>query len=80
MRALQNIPRERAIDGIMAFNDMRYVYTLLIRWYLHTDNCRDRDGLVQYLRPFAQEGKVVSEADVRAFFEARLEAARTRNL
>jgi len=61
MRALQNIPRERAIDGIRAFNDMR-------------------DGLVQYLRPFAQEGKVVSEADVRAFFEARLEAARTGNL
>lgn len=30
MRALQNIPRERAIDGIRAFNDMRYVYTPLV--------------------------------------------------
>jgi E3 ubiquitin-protein ligase UBR7 len=29
-----------------------------------------RDELVQYLRPFAQEGKVVSEADVRTFFDS----------
>jgi len=57
MRALQRLPRDRAIDGIRAFNDMR-------------------DELVQYLRPFAQEGKVVGETDVKAFFDARLEAAR----
>lgn len=57
MRALQRLPRDRAIDGIHAFNNMR-------------------DELVQYLRPFAQEGKVVAEADVKAFFEAKLEAAR----
>lgn len=29
-----------------------------------------RDDLLAYLRPFAQEGKVVSEEDVTAFFEA----------
>lgn len=35
-----------------------------------------RDDLLQYLRPFAQEGKVVNEADVRGFFQERLEAMR----
>lgn len=48
--------------------------------HLRADSRLNRDGLVQYLRPFAQEGKVVGEADVKAFFEARLEAARTGNL
>jgi E3 ubiquitin-protein ligase UBR7 len=57
MRALLRLPRDRAINGIRAFNDMR-------------------DELVQYLRPFAQEGKVVNETDVKAFFDAREEAAR----
>ncbi|KAJ7267385.1 hypothetical protein C8J57DRAFT_364703 [Mycena rebaudengoi] len=51
MRALERLPRERAIDGILAFNAMR-------------DNLRD------YLRPFAEEGKVVADADVQSFFEA----------
>ncbi|KAJ8586714.1 hypothetical protein M405DRAFT_853221 [Rhizopogon salebrosus TDB-379] len=51
MRALERLPRDRAIDGIRAFNDMR-------------------DDLLSYLRPFAQEGRVVSEADVRLFFES----------
>lgn len=50
MRALERLPRDRAIDGIRAFNDMR-------------------DDLLAYLRPFAQEGRVVGEADVREFFE-----------
>ncbi|EPQ51221.1 hypothetical protein GLOTRDRAFT_81366 [Gloeophyllum trabeum ATCC 11539] len=52
MRALSRLPRERALDGIRAFNEMR-------------------DGLMSYLRPFAAEGRVVAEEDVRAFFEAR---------
>ncbi|KZT25885.1 hypothetical protein NEOLEDRAFT_1132888 [Neolentinus lepideus HHB14362 ss-1] len=52
MRALSRLPRERALDGIRAFNAMR-------------------DGLMDYLRPFAMEGRVVQEADVRAFFEAK---------
>ncbi|KAI0315997.1 hypothetical protein OF83DRAFT_1061113 [Amylostereum chailletii] len=55
MRALSRLPRDRAIDGIHAFNDMR-------------------DGLLAFLRPFAQEGKVVAEADIHAFFGARAEA------
>ncbi|KAF8904557.1 hypothetical protein CPB85DRAFT_1376906 [Mucidula mucida] len=50
MRALNRLPRERAIDGIHAFNAMR-------------------DNLVQYLRPFANEGKVVGDEDVKAFFD-----------
>ena len=36
-----------------------------------------RDHLVGYLRPFAQEGKVVGETDVRSFF-AELMAARAK--
>jgi E3 ubiquitin-protein ligase UBR7 len=32
-----------------------------------------RDDLIQYLRPFAAEGKEVSESDVQAFFDARRE-------
>jgi len=57
MRALARLPRERAINGIHAFNAMR-------------------DDLVKYLRPFAQEGKVVNELDVRNFFENMLEEKR----
>jgi len=52
MRALSRLPRERALDGIRAFNAMR-------------------DGLMDYLRPFAMEGRVVQDTDVRAFFEAK---------
>ncbi|KAI5981543.1 hypothetical protein EDD15DRAFT_2183017 [Pisolithus albus] len=60
MRALARMPRDRAIDGIHAFNNMR-------------------DGLMEYLRPFAQEGKVVEAADVNRFFERLLESRQTRN-
>ncbi|KAG6833147.1 hypothetical protein H0H87_010861 [Tephrocybe sp. NHM501043] len=41
-----------------------------------SENFRDRDNLVKYLRPFAQEGKVVSETDVREFFASLTEAAK----
>jgi E3 ubiquitin-protein ligase UBR7 len=34
------------------------------------------DDLKNYLRPFAQEGKVVNEADVRTFFDSLTDAAR----
>ncbi|KAF8625682.1 hypothetical protein AX15_005257 [Amanita polypyramis BW_CC] len=54
LRALSRIPRDQAIDGIHAFNNMR-------------------NELVNYLRPFAQEGKVVSESDVRSFFDSLTE-------
>ncbi|EED82258.1 predicted protein [Postia placenta Mad-698-R] len=57
MRALLRLPRERALDGIRAFNQMR-------------------DELMSHLRPFAQEGKEVTESDIRAFFEERMAAAR----
>ncbi|KAF9479826.1 hypothetical protein BDN70DRAFT_806372 [Pholiota conissans] len=57
MRALERIPRDRAIDGIHAFNEMR-------------------DDLVKFLRPFAQDGKVVNETDVREFFASLTEAAK----
>ncbi|EDR09981.1 uncharacterized protein LACBIDRAFT_318396 [Laccaria bicolor S238N-H82] len=57
MRALERLPRDRAIDGIHAFNEMR-------------------DGLKSFLRPFAQDGKVVNESDVREFFESLKEAAK----
>jgi len=52
LRALERIPRDRAIDGIQAFMDLR-------------------DGLMQYLKPFAEQGKEVNESDIQAFFEAR---------
>lgn len=52
LRALERIPRDRAIDGIQAFMDLR-------------------DGLMQYLKPFAEQGKEVNEGDIQAFFEAR---------
>ncbi|KIK67421.1 hypothetical protein GYMLUDRAFT_37543 [Collybiopsis luxurians FD-317 M1] len=57
MRALQRLPRERAIDGIHAFNALK-------------------DDLLKYLRPFAQEGKVVNETDVKNFFDKLLEEKR----
>lgn len=60
MRALARLPRDRAIDGIHAFNNMR-------------------DGLMEYLRPFAQEGRVVEAADVNRFFERLLERRQARN-
>ncbi|KAL6303793.1 hypothetical protein BKA93DRAFT_325400 [Sparassis latifolia] len=57
LRALQRLPRDRAIDGIRAFNEMR-------------------DDLMNHLRPFAQEGKVVTEGDIRAFFDSRTEPSK----
>ena len=35
-----------------------------------------RDGLKSFLRPFAQDGKVVDESDVREFFESLKEVAK----
>ncbi|KAI0826609.1 hypothetical protein BC628DRAFT_1419105 [Trametes gibbosa] len=59
MRALQRLPREKAIDGIMAFNAMR-------------------DDLMRHLRPFAENGEEVKEADIRAFFDARIQQLQSR--
>jgi E3 ubiquitin-protein ligase UBR7 len=69
MRALERLPRDRAIDGIRAFNDMRLVFSSYAfdeSFIAHFH----RDDLLAYLRPFAQEGRIVGEADVRQFFEA----------
>ncbi|KAJ7176710.1 hypothetical protein C8R46DRAFT_943765 [Mycena filopes] len=68
MRALERLPRDRAIDGILAFNAMRWaVFASFVASFIlnfgHSDNLR------AYLRPFAEEGKVVAEADVQSFFE-----------
>ncbi|KDR79109.1 hypothetical protein GALMADRAFT_1222886 [Galerina marginata CBS 339.88] len=57
MRALARLPRDKAIDGIHAFNEMR-------------------NDLVKFLRPFAQDDKVVNESDVRDFFASLTEAAK----
>ncbi|KAJ8518624.1 hypothetical protein ONZ45_g4302 [Pleurotus djamor] len=61
MRALARLPRDRAIEGIHAFNEMR-------------------DGLMGYLRPFAQAGKVVNETDVRDFFDQLKESAKGKGV
>ena len=37
-----------------------------------------RDELMTYLRPFAERGEVVSEADVRSFFREKENALRAR--
>lgn len=105
MRALLSLPRDRAIDGLRAFNEMRYVCIHRFKTFspytavypncsiIHTSNLSklpvhirplisfsllNRDDLLSYLRPFAQEGKVVNEADVRAFFERKQEARRAQ--
>ncbi|RPD65493.1 hypothetical protein L226DRAFT_479852 [Lentinus tigrinus ALCF2SS1-7] len=59
MRALQRLPRESAINGIMAFNAMR-------------------DDLMKHLRPFAERGDEVTEADIRGFFDARIRELEAR--
>ena len=74
LRALNNLPRDRAIDGIMHFNALKYV---IIPGKVQSVLTMRRDHLVGYLRPFAQEGKVVGETDVRSFF-AELMAARAK--
>ena len=35
------------------------------------------DDLIKFLRPFAQEGKVVNESDVTSFFATLTEAAKS---
>jgi E3 ubiquitin-protein ligase UBR7 len=75
LRALDRLPRDRALDGIRAFNTMRYAGNhgsgdIQIQLF-------SRDDLKNFLRPFAQEGREVGEIDVRRFFETRAETART---
>lgn len=71
MQALGRLPRDKVIDGIRAFNDMRYRSVLhwIARVWFTDDICRD--DLMSYLRPFAAQGKAVGEEDINRFFEAR---------
>ena len=69
-------PYDKAIDGILAFNKMRCGSTFFISSFFSEGTTRD--NLVEYLRPFAQEGQVVKEADVRSFFETLAESAKQR--
>ena len=75
LRALQRLPREHALDGIRAFNEMRCVLTCIPVRYVLTVR-RRRDSLMDHLRPFALEGKEVTEGDIRAFFDARMNGNR----
>lgn len=68
-RALERLPRDRALDGIHAFNDMRYVLSRGLPPFPDV-TFTPSDHLLEYLRPFAQQGKIVEEADVTRFFEA----------
>jgi len=80
MRALEKLPRDKAIDGIRAYNAMRFVdfaqpiffRALTVGIYV----CRDE--LMSYLRPFADGGKIVSELDVKTFFESKMAELRKR--
>lgn len=47
--ALENLPREQALDGIMAYQNIRL-------------------KLKEFLQPFSEEGRVVTEDEVRNFF------------
>lgn len=49
-RALNSLPREQAMNGLRAYEQIR-------------------QQLTSFLRPFAEEGKVVTEGDVNGFFE-----------
>lgn len=72
LRALERIPRDRAIDGIQAFVDLRSVFIVAYNPHFHNPiHFPGRDGLMQYLKPFAEQGKEVNESDIQAFFEAR---------
>jgi E3 ubiquitin-protein ligase UBR7 len=68
LRALErSVPRERAIDGIHAFNAMKYAN---FPAYMSNPLIQNpRDKLIQHLKPFATEGRAVEETDIRGFFE-----------
>ena len=67
MRALSRIPRDKAIEGIHAFNELKYV-TGYLDLDLELRTLLLRDDLLKFLRPFAKDGKVVNESDVKTFF------------
>ena len=77
LRALQNIPRERAINGIHAFNEMRSVPTsdaFAPPIDLYISLCAHSDHLLKHLRPIAEQNREVTAADIHAFFEEAKQA------
>lgn len=48
--ALLNLPREKALNGLNAYNNLK-------------------TKLMNYLKPFALQGKIVKESDIQEFFE-----------
>lgn len=50
LKALEKLPREKALDGVAAYEKMR-------------------SNIKGFLTPFANNGKTVSENDIKAFFE-----------
>ncbi|CCH40936.1 putative E3 ubiquitin-protein ligase [Wickerhamomyces ciferrii] len=49
-RAINNLPRDKAIEGVQAYQNIK-------------------DKLKEFLKPFAKDGKIVGEEDVKGFFE-----------
>lgn len=56
--ALHNMPREKAIEGLEAYDKIR-------------------SRLSEFLLPFAQNGKVVTETEVRSFFSKIMDTEKT---
>ena len=78
MRALSRLPRDKAIDGIRAFNEMRFVTasigipTSYVPVLDPNDIILGRDRLMSHLRPIAQEGREVTEDDIKGFFSEKM--------
>jgi E3 ubiquitin-protein ligase UBR7 len=72
LRALQRLPRERTINSIHAFNEMRSVTPAIPVFLANYCSITTSDQLMSHLRPFAEQDKEVTEADIKAFFEAKM--------
>ena len=71
MRALEKLPKEQAINGIMAFQRMRYAFSPPRSSLVYDNNCIHSAELSQFLAPFAANGQVVTREDVQRFFEEK---------
>ena len=71
MEALANLPRAQALDGVVAFQGLRFVP---LGSALSTDadelTCRFRrsERLKHFLRPHADAGEVITEDLIKQFF------------
>jgi E3 ubiquitin-protein ligase UBR7 len=57
MNELAKMGREKAIEGVHAYNDLK-------------------EGLMEFLKDFARDGRVVEKADIDGFFERKTEERR----